>query len=54
LKVNSTPSFYSKTVTVPPGESVINFRSTAPRVEAPLDTRYLVFRVENFKLTELQ
>src|ERR1041385_3209403 len=54
LKVNETPSFYSKTVTVPPGESVINFRSTAPRVEAPLDTRYLVFRVENFKLTELE
>ena len=54
LKVNWTPSFYSKTVTVPPGESVINFRSTAKRVDAPLDTRYLVFRVENFKLTELE
>ena len=54
LKVNSTPSFYSKTVTAPPGESVISFRSTAKRVEAPLDSRFLVFRVENFKLTELQ
>ena len=54
LKVNWTPSSYSKTVTVPPGESVINFRSTAKRVDAPLDTRYLVFRVENFKLTELE
>ena len=54
LKVNWTPSFYSKTVTVPPGESVINFRSTAQRVDAPLDTRYLVFRVEDFKMTELE
>jgi phosphoglycerol transferase len=54
LKVNSTPSFYSKTVTVAPGESVISLRSTAKRVEAPLDSRFLVFRVENFKLTELQ
>jgi phosphoglycerol transferase len=54
LKVNSTPSFYSKTITVPPGESVITFRSTARRVEAPLDTRYLVFRIEDFKMTELQ
>ena len=54
LKVNSTPGFYSKTVTAPPGESVISFRSTAKRVDAPLDSRFLVFRVENFKLTELQ
>ena len=54
FKVNSTPHFYSTTVTVPPGESVITFRSGAARVEAPLDTRFLVFRIENFKLTELQ
>jgi phosphoglycerol transferase len=54
LKVNWTPSLYTKTVTLPPGESVITFRSTAKRVDAPLDTRYLVFRVENFKMTELE
>jgi phosphoglycerol transferase len=54
LKVNSSPSFYAKTVTVPPGESIIGFRSTAKRVNAPLDPRFLVFRIENFKLTELQ
>jgi len=54
LKVNNTPTFYSKTVTVPPGESVIRFRSTAKRVAAPLDTRVLVFRIEDFKMTELQ
>jgi phosphoglycerol transferase len=54
FKVNSSPSFYSKMITVPPGESVIAFRSAAKRVDAPLDPRFLVFRVENFKLTELQ
>jgi phosphoglycerol transferase len=54
LKVNATPSFFAKTITVPPGESVINFRSSAKRVYAPLDTRFLVFKVEDFKMTELQ
>jgi hypothetical protein len=54
LKVNSTPVFYSKTITVPPGESIISFRSSARRVQAPLDPRYLVFRIEDFKMTELQ
>jgi phosphoglycerol transferase len=53
LKVNSHPSFYSKVVTVPPGEAVIKFSCSAPRVYAPLDTRYLVFRIEDFKMTEL-
>jgi len=53
LKVNYQPVSYSKTVTVPPGESVIHFRSTAKRIDAPLDTRFLVFRIEDFKLTEL-
>ena len=54
LKVNATPSSYTKTLTVPPGESIIKFRSTAARVHAPLDTRFLVFKVEDFKMTELQ
>ncbi|HEY2961259.1 MAG TPA: hypothetical protein VGJ37_02515 [Pyrinomonadaceae bacterium] len=54
LKVNYTPHFYSKTVTVPPGESVINFRSAARRIDEPRDPRVLVFRIEDFKMTELQ
>ena len=54
LKVNSHPSFYSKMVTVPPGEAVIKFSCSAPRAYAPLDTRFLVFRIEDFKMTELQ
>lgn len=55
LKVNNNPSFYSKTVTVPPNESVIiTFRSAAKRLDEPRDRRVLVFRIEDFKMTELQ
>src|SRR5262249_32130262 len=54
LKVGSNLVPYAKTVVVPPGESVITFRSAARRVDAPLDPRFLVFRIENFKMTELQ
>lgn len=54
FKVNFNPLLYSKAVTVPPGESVITFRSAAKRVNAPLDGRFLVFRIENFNMTELQ
>ena len=44
LKVNNIPVPYSKTVTIPPGESVIRFRSAAKRIVAPTDTRFLVCR----------
>lgn len=54
LRVNNTPTPYSKTVTVPPGESIIHFRSAAKRIDEPRDPRFLVFRIENFKMTELQ
>lgn len=54
LKINASPRFYSRTIVAPPGKSTIVFRSTAPRVEAPLDPRVLVFRIENFKLTEME
>jgi len=54
LRVNNNPSAYSKTVTVPPGESVIRFRSAAKRIDEPRDPRFLVFRIEDFKMTELQ
>ena len=54
LKVGADLVFYSKTIVVPPGDSVITFRSTANRVPAPLDPRFLVFRIEDFKMTELQ
>ena len=54
LKVNYTPVPYSKTFTVQPGESVIYFHSAAKRIYEPRDTRFLVFRIEDFKLTELE
>lgn len=54
LKVGWELVTISKTVTVPPGESVITFRSNGKRADAPGDPRYLVFRIENFKMTELQ
>jgi len=54
LKINANPQFYSKMIDISPGETVIRFASNAPRVNAPLDPRYLVFRIEDFKLTELE
>ncbi len=54
LKIGCDLVFYSKTIMVPPGDSVITFRSAAKRVRAPLDPRFLVFRIEDFKMTELQ
>jgi phosphoglycerol transferase len=54
LKTNASPVAWSKTISVPPGESVIKFHSTGRRIDAPLDPRVLVFRIENFKLTVLE
>jgi phosphoglycerol transferase len=54
LKTNAAPVFYSKTITVPPGESIIKFASSGRRVDAPLDPRVLIFRIENFKMTVLE
>ncbi|HEX2271417.1 MAG TPA: hypothetical protein VHH35_17865, partial [Pyrinomonadaceae bacterium] len=53
IKTNATPAAYSKTITLPPGISIIRFVSTGRRVDAPLDPRVLIFRIENFKLQEL-
>jgi phosphoglycerol transferase len=54
LKTNATPVSYSKTITVPPGESIIKFVSNGRRIDAPLDPRVLIFRIENFKMTVLE
>jgi len=54
LKTNANPTSYSKTITVPPGESVIKFASNGRRVDAPLDPRVLIFRIENFKMNVLE
>ena len=54
LKTNASPVPYSKKIDVPPGDSVIKFVSNGRRVDAPLDPRVLVFRIENFKMTPLE
>ena len=54
LKTNASPIPYSKTITVPPGESIIKFVSNAGRIDAPLDPRVLIFRIEDFKMTVLE
>jgi len=54
LKTNANPVAYSKTITVPPGESIIKFTSNGRRVDAPQDPRVLIFRIENFKMTVVE
>jgi phosphoglycerol transferase len=54
IKTNASPTPYSKTITLPPGESVIKFTSTAQRINAPLDPRILVFRIENFNMRSVE
>ncbi|MGE0132512.1 MAG: hypothetical protein AB7U82_30890 [Blastocatellales bacterium] len=51
VKVDWKGQPFSKTFTLPPGESAINFSSNARRVLPPNDFRELVFRVINFELT---
>jgi phosphoglycerol transferase len=50
IKVDWKGQPCSKTFTLPPGESAINFSSDARRVLPPNDFRELVFRVINFEL----
>ena len=50
LKVNRNNQFFSKEVLVPPGALTIKFTCDAARVNAPGDTRFLVFKIDNFRL----
>ncbi|MGE3440161.1 MAG: hypothetical protein AB7O81_31390 [Blastocatellales bacterium] len=54
IKVDWKGQPFSKTFTLPPGESAISFSSDARRVLPPNDFRELVFRVINFELTPAQ
>lgn len=54
LKINSTTVFFSKKIIVSPGRYEITFTSDAKRVDALLDPRFLVFRVWNFNIKELE
>ncbi|MFN8000327.1 MAG: hypothetical protein U0X75_04840 [Acidobacteriota bacterium] len=51
LQTGQKPTPLTRTLTVPPGTHSIHFRSDARRVLAPGDFRYLVFRLNNFKMT---
>ena len=54
LRVNMKPTVYSKTITLPPGRHVIRFGCDAKRVDTPLDSRSLVFKVMNFSLQDVE
>ena len=51
LQTGQKPTPLTRTLTVPPGTHAIHFRSDGQRVLAPGDFRYLVFRLNNFKMT---
>jgi phosphoglycerol transferase len=50
LPINFAGVPYTKPLTIPPGTHTIHFFCDAPRILAPLDSRIIVFRVENFRL----
>jgi phosphoglycerol transferase len=54
LLVNHQGKTFSQTVTVAPGESLINFYCDGQRIDAPKDERVMVFRVMNFRWKELE
>lgn len=54
LKINNKAKSFSKNVTIPHGEYYIKFLCDAKRVDAPLDSRSLVFRVNNLMFKVIQ
>ena len=53
LRVNMKPTVYSKTISLPPGRHVIRFECDAKRVDTPLDSRSMIFKVMNFSLQDV-
>ncbi len=49
LLLTQAPLLFSKTLTIPPGQYTIHFSCNASRVNAPNDSRELVFNVSGFK-----
>jgi phosphoglycerol transferase len=52
LHIGPAGSFYSKTLQVRPGGLVVHFACNGKPLLAPGDPRSLVFRIDNFKLTQ--
>ena len=53
VPVNVVARELSYTIALPPGQHVLKFHCDAKRVEAPADSRLLVFRLINFALTSI-
>jgi hypothetical protein len=53
LVIGNSDSRYRRTLIIPPGKQLVRFRCDGRPSCAPGDWRRLVFRVENFRLTEL-
>lgn len=53
LTVTSDGSRFLRELVLPPGDYTVSFKSDAERVNAPGDSRVLVFRVNNFRLHEM-
>jgi hypothetical protein len=51
LDVTRYGARFVRIIRVPPGKAQIQFRSDAPRVDAPNDPRYMVFGVSRFSFT---
>lgn len=54
LKVNMDGVLFVKTITVAPGANNICITCNAKRIYAPCDPRYLIFRVNNFKIRKFK
>ena len=54
LKINNSGYSYEKEIIITPGSHAIKFRCDAERVDAPTDPRYLVFRIVNFQMVEIE
>jgi hypothetical protein len=54
LKINNSGYHYQKEIIITPGSHAIKFSCDAERVDAPADSRYLVFRIANFQMIEIE
>ena len=52
LRITADGQAFSKTINLPPGTHSIKFHCDGERIDAPWDTRFMVFKVANFKWKE--
>jgi hypothetical protein len=51
---NDKPAEYEKVITIPPGSHIVNFRCQPSITVQPNDSRNELFKVIQFRLTEIQ